>query len=82
MYLREPGDAGFSSRNPGYTGSPEARVDYVLANGQIDSYPAAWAYPAATIEQAIRYFQSEGRPATFIDWHNDSGDGELPGAKA
>ena len=76
MYLREPGDAGFSSRNPDYTGPSEACIEYMLSNGQVDSYPAAWAYPIATVMHAIEYFKLEGSPPPFIDWHNDSGDGE------
>jgi len=78
MYLREPGDAGFSSRNPSYTGSTDASIDYVLSNGQVDSYPAAWAYPIEIVMQAIDYFRSEGLPASFISWHNDSNDKEEP----
>jgi len=43
MYLRESGDAGFSSRNQDYTGPAERVIDYYLDNGQHDRYPAAWA---------------------------------------
>ena len=45
MYLREPGDAGFSSRNPDYKGNPDATREYYLSNGQMDEHPAAWAIP-------------------------------------
>jgi len=41
MFLRENGDAGFSSRNSSYSGSPDALIDYYLDNGQHDQYPAA-----------------------------------------
>ena len=41
MYLRESGDAGFSSRNPRYDGPPDAELDYFLSNGQRDEYPKA-----------------------------------------
>jgi len=34
MYLREGGDAGFSSRNPKYAGEAEARIEYLLDNRQ------------------------------------------------
>ena len=81
MYLRESGDAGFSSRNPGYVGAAEAVIPYVLSNGQEDKYPAAWAYPVATVEKAIEYFRTHGIPPPFISWHNDSGDGLPPGPK-
>ena len=76
MYLRKPGDAGFSSRNPEYSGPPDERVKYRLNNGQIDYYPRAWAYPVATVERALAHFRNTGSPPTFIEWHNDSGDGE------
>lgn len=75
MYLREPGDAGFSSRNPNYEGSPNAKLDYYLSNGQRDEYPLAWAFPVAQVRQAIEYFRKEQQPPPFIVWHNDSGDG-------
>jgi hypothetical protein len=76
IYLREPGDAGFSSRNPDYSGPPHEQVEYRLSNGQVDHYPRAWAYPVATIERALDHFRATGTPPTFIRWHNDSGDGE------
>lgn len=81
MYLREPGDAGFSSRNPDYAGPQQASISYVRTNGQVDEYPAAWAYPAATVEQALEHFGRHGSPPAFITWHNDSGDGFPPRAR-
>ncbi len=76
MYLRERGDAGFSSRNRAYAGPPDEMVEYELANGQLDEYPRAWAYPIEVIERALEHFRQTGTPPTFIEWHNDSGDGE------
>ena len=78
MYLSENGGAGFSSRNPGYSGPEEALIEYILANGQRDEYPASWALPVATVMAALEYFRREGRPPPFIAWHNDSGDGLPP----
>jgi len=75
MFLRTPGDAGFSSRNPSYIGAPDAQIRYVLSNGQVDSYPAAWALPIATVEQALFFFRRHGYPPSFISWHNDANDG-------
>ena len=75
MFLRAPGDAGFSSRNPGYVGAPDATISYVLSNGQVDSYPASWALPVATVEQALFFFRRHARPPTYITWHNDANDG-------
>jgi len=42
MYMRYEGDAGFSTRNPQYTGPHKAMIEYYLSNGQCDEYPAAW----------------------------------------
>lgn len=36
MYLREDSDAGFSSRNPIYTGSEDETMEFYLSNGQLD----------------------------------------------
>jgi immunity protein Imm1 of predicted polymorphic toxin system len=82
MYLREEGDAGFSSRNPDYKGNPDETVEYRLNNGQVHEYPRSWAYPVEVIERAISHFRETGSPPLFIHWHNDSGDGRSiePGA--
>lgn len=77
MYLRDPEDAGFSSRNPDYIGSPEAVTSFVLSNGQRDEYPSAWTYPVETVERALSHFRIHGTPPSFIAWYNDSGDGLL-----
>ena len=75
MYLREKGDAGFSTRNPNYAGSKNALIDYCLDNGQGDQYPAAWALPVSEIQRAIEHFLTHAEPASWLTWHNDSGDG-------
>ena len=75
MFLRENGDAGFSTRNPSYTGSPDALIDYHLDNGQHDQYPAAWALPVADVQRAVEHFITHGEPASWLTWHNDSEDG-------
>lgn len=69
MYVREPGDAGFSSRNPSYQGDPQAQIKYRLNNGQLDSYPATWALPVEEIRRALDYFSKEHRRPPFIVWH-------------
>ena len=74
MYMRKSGDAGFSSRNPHYAGCPDVMIEYVLANGQHDEYPASWALPIAEVLKAVAYFREHRRPPPFIAWHNDSGD--------
>jgi hypothetical protein len=81
MYLRESGDAGFSSRNPNYDGPTDAVLDYRLSNGQVDEYPLSWALPAQEIQRALDYFRREQKPPMFITWHNDSGDGAAPDSR-
>jgi hypothetical protein len=71
MYLRAPGDSGFSSRDPSYAGDPEARIEYRLSNGQRDWYPASWSLPVAEVRRALEYFASEQEQPSFIVWHAD-----------
>ena len=79
-YLRAPGDPGFSSRNPRYSGDPNAVIEYVLGNGQRDAYPASWALPSSEVFRALAYFKEHRRAPPFISWHNESGDGAVLGA--
>jgi hypothetical protein len=71
MYLRKSGDAGFSSRNPGYRGDADAVRRYRLSNGQDDTYPASWALPEVEIIRALEHFVECQQPAPFIQWHDD-----------
>jgi hypothetical protein len=80
MYTREPGDGGFSSRNPDYDGADEDQIEYYLNNGQRDEYPASWALPVDLVRRALDHFKKTGAPPAFITWHNDSGDGTVLGA--
>ena len=75
MYLRKSGDAGFSSRNPDYSGPENATIEYFLSNGQRDEFPASWALPILEILRALEYFRENNRPPPFVTWYNDSGDG-------
>jgi hypothetical protein len=78
MYLRYEGDAGFSSRNVNYSGEPDAKIEYLLSNGQLDEYPAAWAYSRREVFLALEFFALHGRVPEDIRWSNDSGDGRSP----
>jgi hypothetical protein len=82
MFLRAHGDPGFCTRNPDYSGSPDALIDYYLDNGQHDRYPAAWALPIAEVQRAIEYFITQAEPAPWLKWHNDSEDGTTIGRLA
>jgi hypothetical protein len=70
MYLREAGDAGFSSRNPAYPGSDSDVVQYQLSNGQVDEYPASWALSEAEILDALTYFFAHRSRPTSMVWHD------------
>ena len=74
MFVRYDGDPGFSSRNPNYAGAPDAEIEYMLSNGQIDCCPAQWAYPRDQVLKALDSFARTGR-VEGIAWSNDSGDG-------
>ena len=71
MHLRHYEDAGFSSRNPGYSGDPKGVISYQLSNGQIDEYPAAWAYPVEQLKQALTFFLESRQRPSWIQWHAD-----------
>jgi hypothetical protein len=72
MFLRHEGDAGFSSRNPRYTGPREAELEYYLSNGQRDVYPAHWAVDTGEALEAAEYFFLHGEKSPSITWHDDS----------
>ncbi len=72
MYLRESGDAGFSSRNPDYRGEPDAMLKYQIINGQDDVFPASWALPEIQVIKALEYFVECQQRPPFIQWHDDS----------
>jgi hypothetical protein len=71
MYLRHDGDSGFSSRNPSYTGAPDAARSFILENGQVDEFPSSWFYPEAIVAAALREFAAHGRRPEGIAWHED-----------
>jgi hypothetical protein len=72
MYMRESGDAGFSSRNPEYQGKVDAMLEYRLSNGQPDACPASWALPENHVIKALEYFVECRQRAPFIQWQDDS----------
>lgn len=71
MYTRFDGDAGFSTRNPNYSGPPKAVIEYCLANGQRDKYPASWNITMAEAIRALEYFFVEEAMAPWLHWHED-----------
>ncbi len=74
MRIRHEDDPGFSSRNPGYGGPPEATLRYTLANGQVDEYPAAWAYPRQRVFEVLDTFARTGQFPETISWVDNARD--------
>jgi hypothetical protein len=71
MYRVDDDDAGYSSRNPTYTGPEEAVLPYILDNGQRDEYPVSWTLPIDEVIRATEYFLETGEKAPWVTWHDD-----------
>jgi len=69
IYLRSEGASGFSTRNSEYRGSPTAVIEYLLADGQRDEYPASWDISTAEAMRALEYFLTEQKMAPWLEWH-------------
>jgi hypothetical protein len=72
MYLRENGDAGFTSRNPSYAGELGMMIEFRLVGDQQDQYPAHWVLPEAVVSKTMEHFVEHGGRAPFVQWHDDS----------
>jgi hypothetical protein len=72
MYLPEEGDAGFSSRNPSFSGNENEVIEYRLTNGQVDEYPARWSLGEDDVLSALVFFAEERRRPPTVYWHDDS----------
>jgi hypothetical protein len=77
MALRYDGDAGFHSLNLSYQGSKEDKIEYILSNGQMDFYPASFAYPMEIIIDALKVFAETTKFPDTINWKNDSFDSNI-----
>ena len=75
MYLPDQeGSLGFTSRNPAYDGSPDASIEFMLANRQSDEYPAAWAVSLTAGCAACEDFvETHGGLSSLLTWHDDNG---------
>lgn len=71
VWLRSGSEAGLSSRDPGYAGSPESELPFVLGNGQVDHYPVAWTLPAERVAGALEQYARTGTMPEDIVWHDD-----------
>ena len=72
MYVRHEGDAGFSTRNPQYTGPNKAVIEYYLSNGQRDEYAASWNITTTGALRALEYFFEEEGMAPWLTWQDDT----------
>ena len=69
MYLRFPGDSGFTSRaSLAKPGTASVR----LSNGQEDEYPLSWCIGIEQCYKALAYFfvNNGGKP-DWVQWHKD-----------
>jgi len=72
MYLRHKGDAGFSTRNPEYTGPTKAVIEYYLSNGQHDEYPASWNITTVEAIRGLEFFFEKEGMAPWLRWYDDT----------
>ncbi len=67
MYLREPGDSGFTSRG---SSAERPLVSFKLSNGQVDVYPMGWCIPLEQCYKAMAYFfVNDGDRPAWVNWH-------------
>ena len=71
MFLRQPEDSGYSTRNPNYCGNCDELIDFSLSNGQVDYYPASWVFNKSVIIDALIYFYAYNEKSPNVLWHED-----------
>lgn len=72
MFLRDPGDVGFTSRADDAFSTCTSDLEFELSNGQRDSHPAAWTVPFTAAAQALEFYFTNGERAVHIRWHDDN----------
>jgi hypothetical protein len=72
VYFRYSGDPGFTSRDPTYSGSKDAMLDFRLSNGQIDEYPAYWTVPIENALRALEYAFVHRARAPWVSWNDET----------
>lgn len=70
MYLRHEGDSGFVAHNA--ERSESERIDFILTNGQMDSYPRSWTVPYETARWAMERFWFTKKMDDRISWIDPS----------
>lgn len=69
MYLRFPGDSGFSSRNP--SGDASKLQEFRLSNGQVDEKPETQLIEKGKIKDVILTYNDSGELHDSVDWFED-----------
>jgi Immunity protein Imm1 len=70
MFLRDAEDVGSRSRNLQREVREGEFEEYILGNGQADSYPKSWAFDRPVIFAAISAFVRTGGRPTTVDWQD------------
>ncbi|MGL4320093.1 MAG: Imm1 family immunity protein [Paracoccaceae bacterium] len=70
MFLRHAEDVGSRSRNLQREVCDGGFEEYILGNGQADSYPKSWAFDRPVIFAAISAFARTGERPTTVDWQD------------
>ena len=71
LFLLQGDEPGFSSRNPRYAGSSDARLTFTLSNGREEDYPASWAVSGEDATRALEHYFLTGQRPSFIHWHDE-----------
>lgn len=71
MYLRYNGDVGYTSRDLTKSNTTE-KIDFYLANGQLDKYPLFSTIPIQDAIKALQYFYLHQNMDPIITWYNDN----------
>jgi hypothetical protein len=72
MYLRYPGDAGFTTRSGANIAEDKnrgSRREFILANGQHDTYPEFWTIPFSDGKRALEYFHFTKKKLADLIWY-------------
>ncbi len=70
FYSRYEGDTGLVSHNPRYSGLPQAQLEFVLSNGQVDKYPLAWAVATEDALRALEHTFLHQTPDPRLVWQD------------
>jgi hypothetical protein len=70
LFQRHGSDTAFTTRARDEVAGPKV-VEFTLANGQRDEYPAAWTVDVERAREALEYFFETRAMAPFLAWGED-----------